>query len=145
MRKKFLLFCLCALCLAACSTAPKTPGRVGQMYFATVTFGLNGNEIALPSYKTIDEAVKVYKKDPSVTLQVRGYADASGSEQVNLRLSQQRADTVAKALQIRGVPVQHIRAKGYGAQKPVASNNTPEGRAQNRRVEIEFPYPQKSL
>ncbi len=145
MRNKFLLFCLCALCLAACRTAPKTPGRVGQMYFATVTFELNGNEIALPSYKTIDEAVKVYKKDPSVTLQVRGYADASGSAAVNLRLSRQRADTVAKALQIRGVPTQHIHAKGYGAQKPVASNNTPEGRAQNRRVEIEFPYPQDSL
>ena len=137
----FLCWAAGALLASACASAPKTPGKVGQMYFSTVAFEVNGDEITLSSYKLIDEAAKVYKKDPAVTVQVRGYTDSSGKETANLRLSKKRAEKVSKALQIRGVPAKNISAEGYGSQKPVVSNNTPEGRAQNRRVEIEFPYP----
>lgn len=143
MKKSGIFLCLAAgvLLAGACASGPKTPGKVGQMYFSTVAFEVNGDEIALSSYKLIDEAAKVHKKGPSAMVQVRGYADSSGDEKNNLRLSQKRAEKVAKALQIRGVPAKNISVKGYGSQKPVVSNNTPEGRAQNRRVEIEFPYP----
>lgn len=141
--KKLVLFCAGALLLCACHAAKNSPGQVGQMYFSTVSFGVSGDEIELASYKFIDEAAKVYKKNPSVRVSVRGYTDASGNEKNNLRLSQNRADKVAKALQIRGVPAANITAKGYGPAKPIASNNTPEGRQKNRRVEIEFPYPGK--
>lgn len=141
MNKCFWL-CVCALCLFACRTVSKAPGRVGQMYFSTISFQANGEEIGTASYKFIDEAAKIYKKNPSVTVEVRGYTDSSGKEDYNQRLSKKRADKVAQALQMRGVAAAHISAKGYGSQKPVASNNTPEGRQQNRRVEIEFPYPE---
>ena len=141
--KKLVLCCAGALLLTACATGPKQPGRVGQMYFTTIAFDVNGDEIATASYKQIDEAVKVYMRNPTVPVEVRGYTDSSGNAQSNLRLSQKRADRVAKALQIRGVDRNNITAKGYGSEKPIVSNNTPEGRQQNRRVEIEFPYPDK--
>lgn len=139
--RKLLLLCACALLAAACHTGNTHPGRVGQMYFTTISFEVNGDEIETASYKFIDEAVKVYQKDPSVKMEVRGYTDSSGNEKSNLRLSQKRAERVAKALQIRGVPAANMRVKGYGSAKPIVSNNTPEGRQKNRRVEIEFPYP----
>ena len=139
--KKAVFLCLAGLLLGACHTGNVNPGRVGQMYFSTIAFSVNADEIKLASYKNIDEAVKVFKKNPQVQIEVRGYTDASGKDQKNIRLSQKRADKVAHALQIRGVPSEKITAKGYGAAKPIASNNTPEGREQNRRVEIEFPYP----
>ncbi len=139
--KNLVVLCAGALLLCACHHAKIEPGRVGQMYMSTINFEVNGNDIATASYKLIDEAAKVHQKDPSIKIEVRGYTDTSGNEKANIRLSQKRADKVAKALQIRGVPADKISAKGYGPVKPIASNNTPEGRKQNRRVEIEFPYP----
>jgi len=140
--KKLVLVCLCGILLTACYHTKTNPGRVGQMYFTTVFFDSNGQDIALASYKFIDEAVKVYKKNPQTQIEVRGYTDSSGNEASNLQLSKKRAETVAKALQLRGVPADNISATGYGSAKPIVSNQTPEGRQQNRRVEIEFPYPE---
>lgn len=140
--KNVLLFIFCCCFLAACFHSKASSGRVGQMYFATISFTINEDDIDRASYKRLDKAVKVYKKNPAVKIEVRGYADATGIESGNVKLSQQRADKVSRALQIRGVPADHIIATGYGSAKPIASNHTPEGRQQNRRVEIEFPYPE---
>lgn len=138
--KKLGLLCLCSLLLAACH-AKSAPGRVGQMYFTSISFVTSSNEIEQSSYKRLDEAARVYKKDPSVRVLVRGYTDSVGEKNANLALSKARAQKVAIALQERGVSKEHIWVRGYGPAKPIASNNTPEGRQQNRRVEIEFPYP----
>lgn len=140
--KKLLVLSVCACFLAACYHIKSTPGRVGQMYFTTIFFDSSGQDISQSSYKFLDEAVKVYKKNPQVQIEVRGYTDSTGSEAGNLKLSQERAEKVSAALQSRGVPRAHISAAGYGPDKPIASNRTPEGRQQNRRVEIEFPYPE---
>lgn len=139
--KRTLLLCLCGALLSACFHAKSDPGRVGQMYFTTVSFSSNGQDITALSHKRIEQAAKIYKKNPTVQVQVKGYTDATGSERGNLNLSKQRADKVAKALQVKGIPAAHIVSTGYGSAKPIASNQTPEGRQQNRRVEIEFPYP----
>ena len=140
MKKLFLLFITCLL-LTACFHAKSDPGRVGQMYFTTIYFTSSGQDIDIPSYKRIDQTVKVYKKSPDAQIEVRGYTDSTGSERGNLNLSQQRAEKVAQALQERGIPASHLSVAGYGHAKPLASNLTPEGRQKNRRVEIEFPYP----
>ena len=141
--KKLCLCCTAAFLLAACATGPKEPGRVGQMYFTTISFDVDGDEIATASYRQIDEAVKVYLKGPASQVEVRGYTDSSGNAAANMTLSQKRAERVAKALQIRGIDKRNMHVKGYGSQKPIVSNNTPEGRQQSRRVEIEFPYPER--
>ena len=139
--KKITFILLTGLLLGACFHAKPNPGRVGQMYFTTISFTSSGQDISRKSYKFLDQAVKMYKKNPDVQVEVRGYTDSTGSEAGNLALSRERAETVSRALQERGIPADHIVAKGYGSAKPVASNQTPEGKQQNRRVEIEFPYP----
>ncbi len=141
--KKLVFLSISCMLLGACFHATSDPGRVGQMYFTTIYFNSSGQDIDIPSYKRIDQTVKIYKKTPDVQIEVRGYTDATGSERGNLNLSQQRAEKVAQALQDRGIPASHLSVAGYGHAKPLASNLTPEGRQKNRRVEIEFPYPEK--
>ncbi|HYO95291.1 MAG TPA: OmpA family protein [Polyangiaceae bacterium] len=70
------------------------------------------------------------------TIVVEGHTDSQGSDQNNLTLSQARADSVRQYLISRGVKTDRIRALGKGESQPLASNDTPEGRANNRRVEI---------
>ena len=139
---KLWLLGLCCIGLSGCFHAPSDPGRVGQMYFTTIYFTTNGQDIDAPSYKRLDQTIKIYKKSPDAQVEVRGYTDSTGSERGNLNLSQQRAEKVAQALQERGIPASHLSVAGYGHAKPLASNLTPEGRQKNRRVEIEFPYPE---
>lgn len=138
---KLLFLSLCMVLLSGCFRAQSDVGRVGQMYFTMIYFTTSGQDIDKPSYKRIEQTAKVFKKDPTVQVEVRGYTDSTGSERGNLNLSLQRAEKVSQALQAQGIPANRISAKGYGHVKPIASNQTPEGRQKNRRVEIEFPYP----
>lgn len=73
---------------------------------------------------------------PGLTLQIEGYTDSVGNVDYNQQLSQQRADSVRDFLAAEGVAASSITAKGFGEANPVASNDTPEGRQHNRRVEI---------
>ena len=75
-------------------------------------------------------------QNPETNIQVFGYTDNTGSQQLNERLSLQRAESVANYLMSDGVKSNRVSVKGFGWNDPVASNATPEGRAQNRRVEI---------
>ena len=75
---------------------------------------------------------------PDARVAVRGYTDAQGSESFNLTLSEDRADTVRKYLLSEGIEPGHISAAGFGPQFPIASNDTPDGRRMNRRIEIEL-------
>ena len=72
------------------------------------------------------------------TIRVTGHTDSLGDDDYNLRLSEQRAEAVQAYLIDKGVKSERIRTDGKGEAVPVASNKTAPGRAQNRRVEIEF-------
>lgn len=84
------------------------------------------------------EKVAVALKDPSTEGQIRieGHTDAIGSDQYNMKLSKERAQAVREFLISKGVSPDRISAHGEGESQPIASNDTPEGRANNRRVEI---------
>jgi outer membrane protein OmpA-like peptidoglycan-associated protein len=73
---------------------------------------------------------------PDMNLRVEGYTDSTGTAQVNERLSRSRAASVAKFLEKEGIANSRVVTEGYGAQFPVASNSTPKGRSENRRVEV---------
>lgn len=73
---------------------------------------------------------------PGLTLQIEGHTDSVGSDEFNQQLSERRADSVRDFLAEQGVPVSSITARGFGKTQPVASNDTPEGRQRNRRVEL---------
>jgi outer membrane protein OmpA-like peptidoglycan-associated protein len=78
------------------------------------------------------------KQHPSVAVRVEGHTDSIGTDSYNDALSERRARAVAHALQDRGVETARVAAVGRGKELPIASNQTPEGRQQNRRVEIIF-------
>jgi OOP family OmpA-OmpF porin len=71
---------------------------------------------------------------PDATFEVAGHTDSEGSDEGNLRLSQERADAVLAAVRRPDLPLAGLAAKGYGEADPVADNATAEGRAQNRRI-----------
>jgi len=73
---------------------------------------------------------------PNINLRIEGYTDSTGSDELNQRLSRDRADAVMAFLQNQGVAARRMTAAGYGPRFPVADNATAEGRARNRRVEI---------
>jgi outer membrane protein OmpA-like peptidoglycan-associated protein len=73
---------------------------------------------------------------PGLTLQIEGHTDSVGSDEFNQQLSERRADSVRDFLAEQGVPASAITARGFGKTQPVASNDTPEGRQRNRRVEL---------
>jgi outer membrane protein OmpA-like peptidoglycan-associated protein len=73
---------------------------------------------------------------PGLTLQVEGHTDSVGTDEFNMELSGRRADAVRDYLAQQGVPASSMSAKGFGKTQPVASNDTPDGRQKNRRVEL---------
>ncbi len=90
------------------------------------------------SFATLDKLAELLLKNPEVKVEVSGHTDNVGSASFNKRLSKQRALAVKNYLVSKGVEQDRIVAVGYGFEKPVASNDTPEGRQQNRRVELKI-------
>jgi len=88
--------------------------------------------------RTIDRLAQALKDNPNTKVQIEGHTDSVGGDDYNMALSERRADAVAGALRMRGVPSDRYEAKGLGKDFPVASNDSDAGRQQNRRVEIIF-------
>jgi OOP family OmpA-OmpF porin len=74
--------------------------------------------------------------NPDMQVEIAGYTDSEGDDKHNLELSRRRAEAVEEYLIEKGIPENRIVAKGYGKENPIASNDTEEGRAENRRVEF---------
>lgn len=114
--------------------------REGNMLALTFksdfTFAVNSSTLRPGLYAELDRVAQVLASYPQTTIFVAGHTDSTGSEEYNMKLSQQRADSVKNALVQRGVAAQRISAVGYGESQPIADNNTEFGRQQNRRVEV---------
>ncbi|MBZ4675501.1 MAG: flagellar motor protein MotB [Anaerophaga sp.] len=89
------------------------------------------------SYAPLNRLVRLLRENPSVRIEVSGHTDNTGSASLNKRLSRARALTVKRYLESQGIAPDRIEYEGYGFDRPIAPNTTAEGRAQNRRVEIE--------
>lgn len=118
--------------------ARKTDKGLVLSYKKPINFAYNSDEIADESLPQIRATAKTLKKYPNSTVRVAGYTDSLGDPNYNVDLSQRRAKAVAMQLVKDGVPAQNVSFIGYGAANPIASNKTKEGRAQNRRVELEI-------
>jgi outer membrane protein OmpA-like peptidoglycan-associated protein len=105
----------------------------GNITFKTASADLNAN-----FFRVLDSVGLVLKEFDKTTIDVEGHTDSDGSDQYNQQLSLQRAQSVGTYLQSQGVNGQRIVAFGAGEARPVASNTTPEGKQQNRRVELKL-------
>ncbi|HEU4579173.1 MAG TPA: OmpA family protein [Polyangiaceae bacterium] len=101
-----------------------------------VLFESGGDSLSQLAERRLDTVVQALAAYPDRPILVEGYTDSQGSEEKNQQLSQRRAEAVREYLQQRGIDPARLRAVGKGEANPVASNDTAEGRANNRRVEI---------
>ena len=101
-----------------------------------VTFDSSSATLKPAGANTLTGVAMVLKEYPKTAVNVVGYTDSTGSNELNMKLSQQRADGVGSALITQGVAANRVRTTGAGPANPIASNSTAEGKAQNRRVEI---------
>lgn len=111
-----------------------TPGSTFSLRF--ILFETDKDVLLNESYIELDKVVRIMKKHPSIELEVRGHTDNQASDEHNQDLSERRALAVKKYLLSRGIEAFRLTTKGFGETRPVADNETEEGRALNRRVEF---------
>lgn len=112
-------------------------GEAGPITFSdTVFFEFNKSDVRAEAMVGIRAMADLMKGNPRLKIEVRGHTDAIGTEARNKTLSDERAQAVRRALVELGVAESRLRARGFGFERPVASNETEEGRQKNRRVEF---------
>jgi outer membrane protein OmpA-like peptidoglycan-associated protein len=121
---------------APAAAPPPTPPVKKKIVLRGVNFDFNKANVRPDAMPILDEAAATLKESGDVTIAVNGYTDAIGSDAYNERLSVRRATAVKDYLEQHGVAAGRMTVRGFGKADPVASNATPEGRAQNRRVEL---------
>ena len=103
--------------------------RINDIYFP-----FNSYELTQESKAVLDQLIEFLKENPDISIQIQGYTDNIGKDEVNLKLSDNRARSVYSYLISVGIDDTRLTYKGYGESEPVASNETEEGRARNRRT-----------
>jgi outer membrane protein OmpA-like peptidoglycan-associated protein/tetratricopeptide (TPR) repeat protein len=115
------------------------PIAVGQsVKLENVFFDSDSYELDRRSFSELRKVVHFLKTNPEVEVSLEGHTDNVGSAAYNKTLSQNRAEAVYDYLKNKGIEADRLQAAGYGANKPVATNNTDEGRALNRRTEMKI-------
>lgn len=120
-------------------TETKTTPKAGDRFnLDNVSFGSNGSELDAASYAQLDKLVAYLQSHKNIRVRITGHTDSRASEEYNGWLSRLRARAVADYLKSKGISPNRIEALGMGPRMPVADNQTDEGRAKNRRVEVEI-------
>ncbi|MFC5047844.1 OmpA family protein [Aquimarina hainanensis] len=105
-------------------------------YAKTILFDTGKSSIKSESFNVLQDIIKILKEYPSANFSIEGHTDSQGRATTNQRLSESRANSVKDFLVNNGIDQSRLSAKGYGEEKPIATNATRAGRKQNRRVEI---------
>ena len=105
-------------------------------YARTILFDTGKSSIKAESTSVMVDIIQILNEYPNAKFTVEGHTDSVGSEKLNQKLSEERANSVRNFLIDKGIAADRLTAIGYGEAKPIATNNTRAGRAQNRRVEI---------
>ena len=103
-----------------------------------ITFEVDKSDIRSSFYEVLNSVVLVVKEFDKTIIDVAGYTDSTGDDSYNQALSERRAASVGDYLKAQGVAPGRVVTRGYGERSPVATNDTPEGRQQNRRVELKL-------
>jgi len=119
--------------LAVNECQPEFTGLLGK---GRILFETGSAELSKQSVALLDHLIEVVQRCRDASIEVAGHTDSQGSPESNLDLSKRRAEAVTTYIGEAGVDTSRITSAGYGETNPVASNDTPEGRAQNRRIEF---------
>jgi outer membrane protein OmpA-like peptidoglycan-associated protein len=109
-----------------------------KVVLENIFFETNKATLKPESYAQLEQVLKFMNSNPSVRMEISGHTDNVGSLKLNTNLSQARAESVVKYLVERGIDPSRLDSKGYAYSQPIAPNDTPEGRAKNRRVEFKI-------
>lgn len=114
--------------------------KVFQEALRGINFETSRSIIKGNSYPILDKVVSVMRNNPDYKLSIEGHTDSQGDDAMNLKLSQDRAAAVKSYLVGKGIASNRMTSLGFGETRPVADNNTREGRAMNRRVEFKVKF-----
>ncbi|RME13483.1 MAG: OmpA family protein [Bacteroidetes bacterium] len=132
--------------LKGCPPAPKLTAKeekIIQKAFSNLEFETGKDIIRPKSFPALNELADLLKQHPDWILTLSGHTDNQGTPESNMILSEKRAKAVAKYLIKKGVKPENIITEWFGDTKPIADNNTPQGRQKNRRVEMKVTYKEK--
>jgi OmpA-OmpF porin, OOP family len=115
---------------------PPPPAPKPIAHLGGANFDFNKATLKPEGKKILDGAVKTMKDNPTMKVTIEGHTDSVGSDSYNQKLSERRAESAKDYLVSGGISAGRISTVGYGETKPVASNATEEGRAENRRVDL---------
>jgi OOP family OmpA-OmpF porin len=99
-------------------------------------FEVNKSVLMPESYAELDNLIRLLSNQPELKIEINGHTDSDGSDELNLKLSEERAKSVVAYLVSKGVKNDRLTAKGLGETKPAVPNTSPENKAINRRVEF---------
>lgn len=111
------------------------PGE--KVVLRNIFFDFDKSELKEESFIELDRLVQFMQENPKLKIRINGHTDNIGSSEYNMKLSDQRAVSVMLYLRSKGIHYERIISRGFGSTKPVETNETPEGRARNRRTEFE--------
>jgi outer membrane protein OmpA-like peptidoglycan-associated protein len=101
-----------------------------------IVFKTGSSQISPESEDILMQAFNTFDRHPEIEVEIQGHTDNVGKHDMNVKLSQKRADAVKAWLVKKNIAASRITTKGFGPDKPVAPNTTPEGKQQNRRIEF---------
>lgn len=110
--------------------------KAAKIVLHDITFASDKAVLTSEAKASLDNIVAGLKGQPSMNLQIDGHTDSTGADAHNLKLSKERAASAKKYLVENGIDASRLQSEGYGESKPIASNKTKAGRAENRRVEF---------
>lgn len=110
--------------------------EIGTINLMDINFEYNKSTITNESYEILNDVAIQLKRNPDIKIKICGHTDAQGSDEYNLKLSEDRANSVKTALINLGINKNRIKVKGYGKTKPIAPNDTEENKKKNRRIEF---------
>lgn len=123
-----------------CPIIEQAEQEVLNTAFDNLEFETGSDVISSSSYESLDQLAELLNKKETYKLKISGHTDNVGSDSNNMKLSEKRSKSVAKYLNNRGVDNSRFVVEWFGETKPIYPNDTPEGRAKNRRVEMEVVF-----
>lgn len=147
MKRLSAVVALSLLALFACATkqAPEKTCYPKVVVLKGVNFDFNKATLKSESYSVLNENLAVLIARPKMTITIVGHTDSDGNEAYNQKLSLARASAVMQYFASKGIAANRMQAIGKGESTPIADNKTEAGKAQNRRIEIEFTDPEPDV